>query len=93
MSTFILAGKYAERFGFSSVEAISLEDLFQILMLISKKNKGFFLLKVDGGRSGNIYTVVLNVSAVGVILRKDVECIEEGVMYIFSELEEKGIYP
>lgn len=62
-------------------------------MLISKKNKGFFLLKVDGGRSGNIYTVVLNVSAVGVILRKDVECIEEGVMYIFSELEEKGIYP
>lgn len=51
------------------------------------------MLKVDGGRSGNIYTVVLNVSAVGVILRKDVECIEEGVMYIFSELEEKGIYP
>ncbi len=42
MSTFILAGKYAERFGFSSVEAISLEDFFQILMLISKKIKGSF---------------------------------------------------
>ncbi len=42
MSTFILAGKYAERFGFSSAEAIPLEDFFQILMLISKKIKGSF---------------------------------------------------
>jgi hypothetical protein len=93
MSIEVFAGKYAARFGFSSVDALGLEDFFQALELVAMKNKGFFLLKVDGERDRNIYTFALNMPAKDVVLRRDTDSIREGVLYIFSELERKNILP
>lgn len=93
MSVNVLADKYAGRFGFSGIDAIGLEEFFQILELIAVRDKGFFLLKVDGERDGNIYTFVLNMPAKDLVLRKDTDSLREGVVYMFAELESKNIYP
>ena len=94
MSFSELADNYAARFGSPSMSNVGLEEFIQVLELVALKNKGFFIFKVDGERSHDIYTFVLNMSSsVGVVIRKDTDEIRVGMEFIFSELERAGVYP
>lgn len=87
-----LSDQYAARFGFLDMSSVQLDDFIQVLELVAKKYKGFFIFKVDGERACDIYTFVLNASTESkVVLRRDTDSIREGMEFFFSELERFGL--
>lgn len=94
MSCDELSEKYAVRLGVTNMSSVGFEDFIQVLESVAMKNRGFFIFKVDGERERNIYTFMLNMSITrNIVIRKDTDCIRDGMKSLFSKLERFGIYP
>lgn len=71
-----------------------LPELMVLMKRICKSKGGYFLVKVDGERSGDEFTLCLNTPfPLDFVRRVDTDDMQDGVTHMLRELLEGGVFP
>jgi hypothetical protein len=69
-------------------------DLLPLVERVCEAKQGYFIFKIDGERQTRKYTFALNLPRpTGVVLRKDTDSIEDGLVTVVQELRASGVHP
>lgn len=67
-------------------------DLFQIVEKICLAKGGYFIFKIDGERETNRYTFAINIPRpLDIIIRRDCEDLENGMLYMIESLANENL--
>jgi hypothetical protein len=77
----------AERWYFDLAQVRHWSDFLPLIERVCRAKKGYFIVKVDGERTKNTYTVALNLPPpADVVIRRDTDNAEEGVLFVLRAL-------
>lgn len=86
--------EFAAEWGVDLSMAQAWTDLLPLIERICETKRGYFIFKVDGERPTRKYTFTLNLPyPADVVLRRDTDSMEDGLVAIVQDLRSTGIHP